>query len=494
MKFSYTALTKDNKKITGVFDVADEDAAKAQLHKMGVAIITLKEISDEEYAAFEKKEKVEKKEKGIITYNFVALDPNSKEVEGTIDALDDFAAFRRLRLEYKFTVKNLFPVGATEAQIKEKLAALPQMETRLEQEEAIAKEEAEEAPVRGEKEGVEEAEERLNKEVIAEIDKVIINTKKAVEEHNDIFSTDLLREIDEKLGELERIRTSNNIKHITEVSNDLYALVSNPDKLEGKAEDKTYESLMDEMEDSALVRREFELYKKAIEASGIKKIFKKISTQIKKLTETTDEEKAKAGFFTKLKDKIHAKLDSISKKRAKKEAMKMKTKKKKGKLGKVAEKLSAYLKAKSPVLRRTRKREFIKALKELFGKKEVLKKVALAPGKPEEKVVAEVKKVRKKADFTSLFTEIDSFLAWLLCFYIIYFFLASFSLEKGIGLKPEFILKTLTSPLLLNITIFLLLMHFTLRIRNLHFRHHFFASLFLMIISLGIYLLLIVNF
>jgi hypothetical protein len=487
MKFSYTALTKDNKKITGVFDVADEEAAKAELHKMGVAIITLKEISDEEYVALSKEKEVEKEEKGIKTFNFLAVDPNNKEVEGTIDAMDDSSAYKRLRTEYKFTVKNLYPTGATEVEKKAILLKLPQMETLLEQEKEVAKEEA----PGEEKEEVEEAESRISKEVIAEIDKVIINTKKAVEEHNDLFSTDLLQEIDEKLGELERIRTSNNIKHITEVSNDLYALVSNPDKLEGEMESKDYQSLMTEMEESALVKKEFELYRKAIEASGVKKIFRKISNQIKKITETTDEEKKKAGFFTRIKDKIHTSMEKSAKAKAKRAAMKAKTKKEKTRFSEFTEKLSAYFKAKSPVLRRTRKRELAKAFKNLFGKKEteeVAKKEAAAKPVPEEK------KAPEKRDFTAFFTEADSFLAWLLCFYVIYFFLVNFSLEKGIGLKPEFVFKTLASPLLLNITIFLLLIHFTLRLRNLHFRHHFFASLFLIVVSLGIYLLLIVNF
>ena len=54
MKFFYTALTTDNKKITGVLDTPDRENATAELHKMGVAILSVNEISEEEYVKFQK--------------------------------------------------------------------------------------------------------------------------------------------------------------------------------------------------------------------------------------------------------------------------------------------------------------------------------------------------------------------------------------------------------------------------------------------------------
>lgn len=491
MKFSYTALTKDNRKITGILDVENEEAAKAELHKMEVAIISVKEISEDEYKIFEKAEEAGQKEKGIQTFTFLALDLQKKEVEGTIDALDDYSAYKRLRTEYHFEVKELYSASATAEEKKLALAKLPEFSIRYNQEKVTPKEqkisEADESKI-------DEAENRINEEVIVEIDKVIINAKKTIEVHQNLFSNDLLREIDEKLGELERIRTSNNIKHITEVSNDLYTLVSNPDKLEEGVKNEAYQTLMDEISESALVKREFDLYKKAVEASGLKKVLKKVGNKIKKITEITEEEEREAGFFTKLKASIHRKMEAAAEKKAKKAALAAQiATKKKGAFSELLEKISTYFKAESPVLKKTRKRELTNAFKKLFGKKEKKgeiisdeKKIAAKPAQPEKK--------KTKRDFTNLFIEVDSFLAWLLTFYIIFFFLVSFSLEKEIGLKPEFIFRTMDSPILLNISIFLLWIHFVFRFRNIHLKHRFFHSLFVIAIGLGAYVLLILNF
>ena len=70
----------------------------------------------------------------------------------------------------------------------------------------------------------------------------------------------VLTEIKKTLAELERVRTSNNIKHITEVSNNLYSLISHPDKMEGEAaKSPTYQALINEISDTDLVKKEFDV-------------------------------------------------------------------------------------------------------------------------------------------------------------------------------------------------------------------------------------------
>ena len=134
MKFSYTALTADNKKITGVLDVENEDAAKNELHKMGVAIISVTEISDADYEKLKKEVAEKKVETGIKTFTFIAIDANKQEVEGTIDAIDEYTAYKRLRTEYKFIVNNLFPSEATEQEKELAKGRIESYSTKLEEE------------------------------------------------------------------------------------------------------------------------------------------------------------------------------------------------------------------------------------------------------------------------------------------------------------------------------------------------------------------------
>lgn len=501
MKFFYTALTTDNKKITGVLDAPDRDTAQGELHKMGVAILSVNEISEEESERIKREQEEQKAKSGIKTFQFLAVDANAKEIEGTIDAVDDFSAYKRLREEYQFKVVNLFPEMATEAEKVRTRALIPGFEDQLSQQQAFGKKDEKKS---ASQEAGELGEEDLNKEIIMEIDRVIVNTKKALETHASLYSTDLLLEVQTTLSELERIRTSNNIKHITEVSNDLYSLVSNPDKADAEAmKSEEYQSLMSEIHESALVKKDFEMYKKAIEASGLKRLFGDMSKRLREITAPKKDEKGEpTGAFAKFKASLHGWLEKRAQKKMPKRAQINGAGKPKSKIGELFEKLGAYFKATSPILKQTRQRELMDAVKRLFGGK---KTETVVPGEPEKPGVEAEKKAmpakkgvkaprRKGRDFTGFFVEVDSFVGWLLCFYILYFFMVDFSLEKKIGLGREFVYKTLKTPLLLNVTLLLLLFHFMLRIRNLHFRGNSAASLFLFFFGAGIYILTIVNF
>ena len=493
MKFLYSALTTDNKKINGVLDAPDRDTAVAELHKMGVAILSVNEISAEEYVKFQQEQEEQKTKRGIKTYQFLAVDNNAKEVEGTIDSVDDFSAYRRLREEYQFKVLNLFPETATEAEREQAKALVPGLEDQLAQVKAQEKKRDEHRQTS--KEAMAEGEVESDKAIVAEIDRVIINAKKMLQEHADIFSSDLLVEAQNTLNELERVRTSNNLKHITEVSNDLYALISNPDKADSeKLRNGEYQALLGEFRDSALVRKEFELYKKAVEASGLRRVFSDLAKRMKELTAPKEEGAKPKGVLAKLRAYSHGLLEKTSKKpkAARKET------RPKSRFGVLAEKLNAYMAASSPILKKTRQRELMSAIKSLFWKKGAEEAVEGIPKPAEAAKKAAVKKVAEKMDIRKsiggFFVEADSFVSWLLCFYILYFFLVDFSLEKRIGLSREFVYRTLKTPLLLNITLLLLLLHFALRFRNLHLGRNVLASLFLLFFTIGAYVLVLVNF
>jgi hypothetical protein len=459
------------------------------------------EISEEESEKILAEQEEMKTKKGIRTFQFLASDNFGKEIEGTIDALDDFTAYKRLREEYQFKVANLYLASASEDEKGRAKAMIPGFEDQLKQIQAFEHKGEKRSAASQEKA---ESGEDVDQAIVAEIDRVIINTKKALETHAGLFSQDLTVEIQTTLGELERIRTSNNIRHITEVSNDLYALISNPDKAEGSAaEDESYQALVSEIHDSALVKKEFEMYKKAVEASGLKKIFADLAKRIKEATEPkVDMEGKRVGFVSKLKGSIHDFFERMSKGKAPKFSQIRKAEKPKSRIGILAEKLGDYFKATSPILKKTRQRELMTALKGLFGKRapsgaapeEVMPAGTPAPEKGMAKAKKAARKGGKGRNFTGFFVEVDSFVGWLLCFYILYFFLVDFSLEKGIGLPREFVFRTLKTPLLVNVTLFLLMTHFLLRYRNLRLRGNVFAAIFLFFLGLGAYLMVVVNF
>lgn len=482
MKFSYTALTKNNKKVTGVLDVESIDLAQKELHKMGVAIVSIDVVSDEQYEALKKQEAVKKVETGIKTFGFLAMDPNHQEIEGTIDTQDDYTAYKRLVTEYQFIVKQLYPADASDQEKELSAGKLEGFEARYEME----KKESGIETKKGSDD--EDSGEKISEELIKEIDEVIISTKKVLENHRAIFSNDIIKEMESKLSELERVRSSNNIKHITEVSNILYDLVSHPDKAESATDLKEYKTIIGNIENSALVKKEFDLYKKAVEATGAKKLFSNLSEIIRNLTSEKENEEKKPGLIRKIKHFINLRLAASAAKKSKDK----KEKKEQSRIFKLINALQSFLSAESPVLRKAHRKELINSIKNLFWKK----KVEESGIGPDGNIITSENTGLKKPTLspTSIWSEFDSFLGWLLCFYILYFFLVDFSLEKNIGLKQEFVLQTINSPLIINITLFLLLMHGALKIRNSYFSKNIAASIFTILFTLGGFVLIIVNF
>jgi hypothetical protein len=491
MKFSYTALNTDNQQLTGVLDSGSIENAQQELHKMGLSIISITPISEEEFERL-KSVKKETRAEGIQTFSFEASDPTGKTINGTIDARDAYSAYKRLVTEYKFKINDLYLSDADEKQKADSKSKLDEWASKLSEEGYVV---SAIGGVKGEMEG----ESEIDKQIVGEIDRFIVNAKKVIKEHSDKFTSLFLQQIDKTLGELERVRTSNNIKHICEISNELFELISHPDNLppEGAEPDKTYQNTLDSMKGSGLIRGDFDAYAKAVGLGKIKSIFSGIKKMFglkeKPRLERQFEEKTKSPIILFLRKLIRK---SPAKKKIEKQAPKTG-------FALVIKVFFAYIAAPNAILRQARKQE----LKEVYRAWKTSKpiktkgkgaaaisatgKEALA-GQLEEEAEAEGKESRW--NLSPIFAEIDSFIAWLLFFYIFYFFLVDFSLEKDIGLPRDFIIKTLKTPLILNITIFLLFTHFILKMKSGYFRNNIIGSAFLIFFGLGLYLMIIINF
>ncbi|MBN2306542.1 hypothetical protein JXD20_01005 [Candidatus Peregrinibacteria bacterium] len=490
MKFKYTALGASNQKLEGVLEAESLDLARDQLHKMGLSIVGIEEISVEEASAIEaQRGSPTAKEAGIVTYYFVALNTQGKEVNGTIDARDPSTAYRRLLTEYQFKVLDLYPQDAPDpaaASLK------PQFEEWNEGLKAEGIDLTQKAFRK--KSDLDEEGEEMSAEVVSEIDHFIINTKKVISQYSTQYSDRFLMEIQNTLGELERIRASNNLKHITKLCNELYELISNPDKIEteGATPNEDYQNTISSLKKSGFITNSF----KFVQLHGLQKKlqrFEKLQTLMAKISTFLHRGKAEEiekKYATKIKKRRAHWLSQLTKS--------LKTAgEERPTFFLLVSKFFAYASASNTILRRARKQELLKtyaawkeARKQAKEQKKATPAEKAAESFPPEGIVPE----KPKKDFSGFFMEIDSFIGWLLFFYIAYFFLVSFAIEKNVGLSKELVLKTLTTPLIVNISIFLVIAHlaFTLKIRL--FRSNFLGSLFLLFFCFGLYTLIIVNF
>jgi hypothetical protein len=482
MKYSYTALSTDNQKLTGILDAESIEAAQEELHRMGLSIISINEISEEE-SETQKTVKAAEKAEGIQTFVFEAFDRRGKEINGTIDAADDYSAYKRLITEYKFKVNSMYLTGASDAEKAEGKEKIAEFNTRMEEEGVYVSTEEE-----MEKADFDEAAEKIDKKITEEIDHFIINVKKILDEYSAGFSPPFLRQIENTLGELERVRTSTNLKHISEVCNQLYELISNPDQpetAEGSA-GTNYQNILNLMKGTSLIRGDFDIHAKVAGFNKIQTLFKKI---IKKLTGSELIAQKKETAAVKLLNKLLTK-----KVKPKVLKAKPKTPEKPG-FTNTIKKIFSYLTAPNAILRKTRKQELLRAYME--WRKPKIKEKPVPVKKPAIKPAEELLPKSEKPsrwDFTGFFTETDSFISWLLFFYILFFFLVDFSLEKDMGLPRDFVVKTLKTPLILNITIFLLFAHLIFKLKTQYFRHNLIGSLFLIFFGFGIYALVVINF
>ncbi|MBN2087831.1 hypothetical protein JW758_05810 [Candidatus Peregrinibacteria bacterium] len=518
MKFTYTALSNDNQKLTGVLEAEDQNGAQEELHKMGVSIISISEVSDAEYEEIKKRETTDREKSGVITYTFLAVDKSGKEINGTIDARDPYSAFKRLSSEYGFKISELYPSDASDEEKADLKNQLPDFDLRARDEGINI-----DAKQKGSDDEMLEATEQIDKKIIEEIDHFIINTKKILSDFKDKFSPPFLRQIEATLGELERIRTSNNLKHITEVCNQIYELISNPDQTsdtDSIQKDPSYMQIVDSLQSTGIVRNQFSIHSKAVDLSKVKSVIDKV---LKKLKLRADEKTELIDTIKKEDTGIRKFLNSVSNKFKSKNKTVKKEKPYEAKKPSLLRILFSYLSAPNPVLRRARKQELIRAFSEWRGKHskikeaeptEVSKEIKSEKTKAEvlqpddnklEEVSEETEEITVDEETTqedstpkwklsALFSELDSFIGWLLFFYIIYFFLVDFSIEKDIGIPRDFIIKTLKTPLILNITIFLLTAHLLFKLRDSFFRKNVFGSIFLFLFGIGLFSLIIINF
>lgn len=427
MKFSYTALSAENKKLTGLLEAQSLDLAKEELHKMGVSILSVQEISDEEYERLKAEGEKAKAEGGITTFAFRAIDPTGKEIEGTIDSKSDEAALKRLLTEYRFLVKELYPFTAS---ADERKAAEEKLKNLL----VALKSQGVEFKTRAKKTEYEEEEvSAIDTKITAEIDKIITTAKKILQENSDLYSTNRFADLQKTLGELERVRTSNNVKHIGEVSNKLYKLLSHPDTLTpAEAQGRTsYQDLLKEFQGASIIRQEGDFYRKSALLKQLNHLWQNISSRIPLL------------------------------------------------------KHPAVPAAEEPPAKPTKESPFVRLKNQL--KKQREKAISKTPE------VQAPKPAKKSHDFTPFFAELNHFVGWLLTFYLLYFLVVDFSLEKGIGLSRDFVFRTLKTPLLLQITFFILTTHFLLHLKLRHFQKNFLGSLFLMLFGYGLYAFVLLN-
>lgn len=225
MKFQYTALSKDSKKLSGTLEADNMAAAKQNLHKMGLSIVSIAEFTGKEPPI----EKREIKEAEMQGFKFEAKDIQGKEVNGTIDAPDAFSAYRRLNDEFKFEVSALFATGLSEEEEGQKRReGVSDLEEQLKK---VREEESDQGILSfmTKKPDAEEQLEALDEQsqsIQQDVEDLVRAAKEIVDEYGSKMPAAQLDEIHKTMNSLLRIKMSNNFQHIQQISEKLSELIN----------------------------------------------------------------------------------------------------------------------------------------------------------------------------------------------------------------------------------------------------------------------------
>ncbi len=220
-KYFFQAVTAEGKQISGYVSAESIKVAREKLSAGGLSILTLEEPTEE----------IDTMVQGMRVYQFEATNKLKKKVQGTIEAVELYEAFKKLRLEYKLDVNYLVD-SASAPTVKEKIRTegLPsELEDRLQVELKIQKKKEKKKKHSDQSNEVQEAVDANEEErrfIVEKIDAVLSEVVPLLEENAEFIDGHKKREIEERISLLMRLKHSNSVAHLRSLTQRLLEQIS----------------------------------------------------------------------------------------------------------------------------------------------------------------------------------------------------------------------------------------------------------------------------
>ncbi len=482
MQFSYIALSPEYQRLTGVITAENEEEARKKLHAMGLSVISISEHKgDEAPKETETKQKTQvPTQVGVKNFYFKVVNSKGQTVDGTIESTDRKTAYKRLVGEYNFNVLVLcdasLPIEEREEKGKEGLEELAKevnKELGITTESKKTKKQQE-----NEQLGENNDNTRQREELMQEVDEVAKLADDILEKYENQLAGDEIKEIKDKKDALMRMRLSNNLPYIRNLTEELFLAVEEILSKYAQAED-AQEQIVDLQED--LLKKSEKLteeqqgeekYKSAIAFKGTLDSIRRIADRMVDIIKS-DEVK---------KDEMEVVLGGKPKRILIIQFLK-----------KFFFHLKGYITSKSLIRKKVHKQKIIDIWEELkvdWKEREAQKELA--------EIEKKDKELLKRAEGKSLSfcDEAKLFVGWLLSFYIIYFFIAYYITLKWGPSSPlfDFVSKSMETSFLPIIIGVLFIVFFGLSIKTNFARYSFLKSLLIFISTIFVLVLFLFNF
>lgn len=483
MIFDYIALNKSNNKVQGEVVAESLEDARGRLHGMGLIVLAVNERKETEQ---KKIDTLAGTKKDYFSFEFQGIDQKGKEIVGTIDAKDAFSAYIRLKNEFFFDVRYIFDLAANESEKDKQKTELVQDLQKKYELAGLADAEKEEKAVADEV-AVLEKENIAKMEVLRnQIDIMLAQIKTALIKIQDDFSKrEELSQIKTLIGELERVKMSNNIKHIKSVAERILEIAESLFK--GKEEYKVVIKQKAEIKSIDLEKIQQVQQKQAAEIKGIAGVLDKASEFFKKYIGRTGIDKNKLVLDESLQKKMEKNqrmMSEVDLAQKNKEVLRSDFKKN----------LKLLLIAEDNQIKRKAWNDCKVILKNYF------RRYKLETNQTEVKksfwrsfFTARNPDLNKK-DYQNIFIEINHFLGWLICFYVVYFVLGGLVLQKNLFLFKTFFYRTIFSEFLIVLFFALFIFQLLTIFKIKFFRQSFLGGTFLFLLGCFSVLLYSLNF
>lgn len=228
MKFSYTIVNKEGKKLTGTIDSENEGGARDELNKLGFPVIDMMQINEE--TADEILGKTKK-------FEFEAIDQTGRRILGTVSAEDRYPAFKRLVGEYHFTVEKIWQASASlDVQDQEKNLGVVDLYTQI-------KKETSQKEKPSQVQALEKEREEKEKFIRTHVETALEKAKTLLATSGDKIKEEEKIALQQKSDRLLRVKTSSNIEYVRHLAEELLLHIQNQEIYKEKPEGKEQEKL-----------------------------------------------------------------------------------------------------------------------------------------------------------------------------------------------------------------------------------------------------------
>lgn len=249
-KFYFQAVDNDNRRISGSIFAESEEIAREKLKKQGLALFGIEEFDEAKSSTKE----------GLLSFEFEGTNPDKKHVHGKIEAINSYEAYKKLRKEYAFEITSIVD-SSLDFEEKSKIIAngISEEFLQLYKEDSFTFKKDENKQKK--KVEVVEMSEKDKKELefySQEIGIMSREIRALLERSGDYLKREEKRSILKRLGLIERLRQSNAVDHLKNLTNKLIDQISD-DKIfmEEKMASEEENQIMDRL------RGEFQEYSKS---------------------------------------------------------------------------------------------------------------------------------------------------------------------------------------------------------------------------------------